>query len=72
MVGSCSSCLKVEGIFRVNAENGQEVYVRDQLNKGVVPPGVDLHCLASLIKVFQWKLSSRLGALGENYLSLEK
>lgn len=41
----------MEGIFRINAENGQEVYVRDQLNRGIVPHGIDLHCLAGLIKV---------------------
>ena len=40
-----------EGIFRINAENSQEEYVREQLNKGVVPEGVDVHCLAGLIKV---------------------
>ncbi|KAK1321741.1 hypothetical protein QJS10_CPA03g01920 [Acorus calamus] len=43
--------LQAEGIFRINAENSQELYARDQLNKGVVPQGVDLHCLAGLIKV---------------------
>lgn len=25
--------------------------MRDQLNRGVVPDGVDLHCLAGLMKV---------------------
>ena len=25
--------------------------MRDQLNRGVVPDGIDLHCLAELIKV---------------------
>jgi hypothetical protein len=25
--------------------------VRDQLNKGIVPADIDLHCLAGLIKV---------------------
>ncbi|XP_062226515.1 rho GTPase-activating protein 5-like isoform X2 [Phragmites australis] len=44
--------LKIEGIFRINAENSQEVYVRDQLNSGVVPDEVDLHCLAGLIKAW--------------------
>lgn len=44
--------LQAEGIFRINAENGQEIYVRDELNKGVVPQGVDLHCLAGLIKAW--------------------
>ncbi|KAK8926581.1 hypothetical protein KSP39_PZI019002 [Platanthera zijinensis] len=44
--------LKAEGIFRINAENGQEMLVREQLNKGVVPYEVDLHCLAGLIKRF--------------------
>ena len=45
--------LKIEGIFRINAENGQEICVRDQLNSGVVPDEVDLHCLAGLIKVLR-------------------
>ncbi|KAG0458791.1 hypothetical protein HPP92_021919 [Vanilla planifolia] len=40
------------GIFRINAENGQELLVREQLNKGIVPHGVDLHCLAGLIKAW--------------------
>ncbi|KAJ4957202.1 hypothetical protein NE237_013985 [Protea cynaroides] len=44
--------LQAEGIFRVNAENNQEEYVRDQLNKGVVPHGIDVHCLAGLIKAW--------------------
>lgn len=44
--------MKAEGIFRINAENGQEEYVRSQLNKGVVPYGIDVHCLAGLIKVY--------------------
>lgn len=44
--------LKVEGIFRINAENSQGETVRNQLNsKGVVPYGIDVHCLAGLIKV---------------------
>lgn len=46
------SCLKAEGIFRINAENSKEEYVRNQLNKGLVPRGIDVHCLAGLIKVF--------------------
>ncbi|KAG0457086.1 hypothetical protein HPP92_021927 [Vanilla planifolia] len=44
--------LQAEGIFRINAENGQELLVREQLNKGIVPHGVDLHCLAGLIKAW--------------------
>ena len=43
--------LKAEGIFRINAENSQEESVRKQLNKGVVPHGIDVHCLSGLIKV---------------------
>lgn len=43
--------VQAEGIFRINAENNQEEYLRDQLNKGVVPRGIDVHCLAGLIKV---------------------
>ncbi|KAA8544258.1 hypothetical protein F0562_022270 [Nyssa sinensis] len=44
--------LQAEGIFRITAENSQEEYVRDQLNRGVVPEGIDVHCLASLIKAW--------------------
>ncbi|XP_027341608.1 rho GTPase-activating protein 5-like [Abrus precatorius] len=44
--------LKVEGIFRINADNGQEEHVRDQLNLGVVPDDIDVHCLAGLIKAW--------------------
>lgn len=42
---------QAEGIFRINPENDQEEHVRDQLNRGVVPEDIDVHCLASLIKV---------------------
>ncbi|KAI5073106.1 hypothetical protein GOP47_0011119 [Adiantum capillus-veneris] len=44
--------LQAEGIFRINAENGQEENLRDQLNKGVVPYDIDVHCLAGLIKAW--------------------
>ncbi|KAG1369705.1 rho GTPase-activating protein 1 [Cocos nucifera] len=44
--------LRAEGIFRINAENSQEEYVRDQLNHGIVPDGIDVHCLAGLIKAW--------------------
>jgi hypothetical protein len=44
--------MKAEGIFRITAENSQEAFVRDQLNKGIVPHGIDVHCLSGLIKVF--------------------
>lgn len=44
--------VQAEGIFRINAENSQEEYVRDQLNMGIVPNGIDVHCLAGLIKVY--------------------
>ncbi|KAJ8767973.1 hypothetical protein K2173_020913 [Erythroxylum novogranatense] len=44
--------LQAEGIFRINAENSQEEYVRDQLNGGIVPEGVEVHCLAGLIKAW--------------------
>jgi len=43
--------LRAEGIFRINAENSQE-FVRDQLNSGIVPDGIDVHCLAGLIKAW--------------------
>ncbi|XP_028795547.1 rho GTPase-activating protein 5-like [Neltuma alba] len=44
--------LQAEGIFRITAGNSQEEYVREQLNRGVVPGGVDVHCLAGLIKAW--------------------
>jgi len=43
--------LKAEGIFRINADNSQEEFVRDQLNRGLVPLGIDVHCLSGLMKV---------------------
>jgi hypothetical protein len=44
--------LQAEGIFRINPENGHEGFVREQLNKGIVPSDeIDVHALASLIKV---------------------
>ncbi|KAH6784383.1 Rho GTPase activating protein with PAK-box/P21-Rho-binding domain-containing protein [Perilla frutescens var. hirtella] len=43
--------LQAEGIFKINAANNHEEFVRDQLNRGVVPEGTDVHCLAGLIKV---------------------
>uniref|UniRef100_A0A7N1A5Z0 Uncharacterized protein n=1 Tax=Kalanchoe fedtschenkoi TaxID=63787 RepID=A0A7N1A5Z0_KALFE len=44
--------LQSEGIFRINAENTKEEFVRGHLNAGVVPDGVDVHCLAGLIKAW--------------------
>ncbi|KAH7836553.1 hypothetical protein Vadar_002857 [Vaccinium darrowii] len=44
--------LQAEGIFRINGENSQEESVRDQLNRGIVPQGIDVHCLAGLIKAW--------------------
>ncbi|XP_014519745.1 rho GTPase-activating protein 5 [Vigna radiata var. radiata] len=44
--------LQAEGIFRINADNTQEENVRDQLNRGLVPEDVDIHCLAGLIKAW--------------------
>ncbi|KAA8516730.1 hypothetical protein F0562_016764 [Nyssa sinensis] len=44
--------LQAEGIFRINPENGQEEYVREQINSGVVPDDIDVHCLAGLIKAW--------------------
>ncbi|KAL1833081.1 hypothetical protein ACET3Z_002732 [Daucus carota] len=44
--------LQAEGIFRINAENTEEENVRNHLNKGVVPRGIDVHCLAGLIKAW--------------------
>lgn len=44
--------LQAEGIFRINPENGQEEYVREQLNNGLIPDNIDVHCLAGLIKAW--------------------
>ncbi|QCD77497.1 rho GTPase-activating protein 5-like [Vigna unguiculata] len=44
--------LKSEGIFRINADNSQEEFVRDQLNRGLVPLGIDVHCLSGLVKAW--------------------
>ncbi|KAL6853350.1 hypothetical protein ACP4OV_019379 [Aristida adscensionis] len=44
--------LNVEGIFRITADDTQEHYLRDQLNAGLVPDGIDVHCLAGLIKAW--------------------
>lgn len=43
--------MQAEGIFRINGENGQEEHVREQLNRGIVLEGIDVHCIAGLIKV---------------------
>ncbi|KAG8093608.1 hypothetical protein GUJ93_ZPchr0012g19035 [Zizania palustris] len=50
--------LRAEGIFRINAENSQEELVRGQLNSGIVPDGIDVHCLAGLIKAWFRELPS--------------
>ncbi|KAL8499598.1 hypothetical protein ACS0TY_019543 [Phlomoides rotata] len=50
--------LRAEGIFRITAENSQEENVRKQLNKGVVPHGIDVHCLSGLIKAWFRELPS--------------
>ncbi|XP_016443156.1 rho GTPase-activating protein 2 [Nicotiana tabacum] len=50
--------LKAEGIFRINPENSKEEHVRDQLNRGIVPDDIDVHCLAGLIKAWFRELPS--------------
>ncbi|KAL0464961.1 UNVERIFIED_CONTAM: Rho GTPase-activating protein 3 [Sesamum latifolium] len=50
--------LQAEGIFRINAENSQEENVRNQLNRGIVPHGIDVHCLSGLIKAWFRELPS--------------
>ncbi|KAE8679611.1 Rho GTPase-activating protein 1 [Hibiscus syriacus] len=50
--------LKAEGIFRINPENSQEELVRDQLNWGIVPDDINVHCLAGLIKAWFRELPS--------------
>ncbi|KAL1544062.1 Rho GTPase-activating protein 1 [Salvia divinorum] len=52
--------LQAEGIFRITAGNSQEEFVRNQLNRGVVPEGTDVHCLAGLIKAWFRELPSGL------------
>ncbi|KAL5155644.1 Rho GTPase-activating protein 2 [Glycine soja] len=52
--------LKAEGIFRINPENSQEENLREQLNKGIVPDDIDVHCLAGLIKAWFRELPSGL------------
>lgn len=44
--------LQEEGIFRITADNSQEEFVRDQLNGGIIPDDIDIHCLAGLIKAW--------------------
>ncbi|KAM3248750.1 rho GTPase-activating protein 2 isoform X1 [Capsicum annuum] len=44
--------LKAEGIFRINPENSHEEHVRDQLNRGIVPDNINVHCMAGLIKAW--------------------
>ncbi|KAJ8543336.1 hypothetical protein K7X08_005859 [Anisodus acutangulus] len=46
------SGLKAEGIFRINPENSHEEQVRDQLNRGIVPDDINVHCMAGLIKAW--------------------
>ncbi|KAL5206379.1 hypothetical protein ABZP36_034588 [Zizania latifolia] len=50
--------LQAEGIFRINAENSQEELVRDELNGGIVPDSIDVHCLSGLIKAWFRELPS--------------
>ena len=50
--------LRAEGIFRINPENSQEELVRDRLNSGIVPYGIDVHCLSGLIKAWFRELPS--------------
>ncbi|THU49836.1 hypothetical protein C4D60_Mb06t13770 [Musa balbisiana] len=52
--------LRAEGIFRINAENSQEEHLREQLNDGVVPEGIDVHCLAGSIKAWFRELPTGL------------
>ncbi|KAL5545818.1 hypothetical protein UlMin_005505 [Ulmus minor] len=52
--------LQVEGIFRIAAGNSQEEYVREQLSRGVIPDGIDIHCLAGLIKAWFRELPTGL------------
>ncbi|XP_010510775.1 PREDICTED: rho GTPase-activating protein 5-like [Camelina sativa] len=44
--------LQVEGIFRITGDNSEEEFIREELNKGVLPERIDIHCLAGLIKAW--------------------
>ncbi|XP_074557310.1 rho GTPase-activating protein 4-like [Curcuma longa] len=44
--------LQTEGIFRITPDNSQEEYVRDMLNRGILPQETGVHCLAGLIKAW--------------------
>ncbi|KAG6385584.1 hypothetical protein SASPL_154420 [Salvia splendens] len=44
--------LQSEGIFRINPDNGQEEYAREQINNGVIPENINVHCLAGLLKAW--------------------
>ncbi|CAI5515347.1 unnamed protein product [Closterium sp. Naga37s-1] len=44
--------LSVEGIFRIAAQMEDEDGVRSQLSSGVLPPNLDVHSLAGLIKAW--------------------
>ncbi|XP_020274284.1 rho GTPase-activating protein 5-like [Asparagus officinalis] len=44
--------LKAEGIFRITPENSEEKELRNQLNMGIIPDDIDVHCLAALIKAW--------------------
>lgn len=59
--------MQAEGIFRINAENSREEYVRDQINSGVVPQDVDVHCLAGLIKVYHCKFPINFSDLVKDF-----
>ncbi|PWA91714.1 rho GTPase activating protein with PAK-box/P21-Rho-binding domain-containing protein [Artemisia annua] len=41
-----------ECIFKINPGNNQEEHLRMQLNNGVIPDRIDVHCLARLIKAW--------------------
>lgn len=77
-VTNLASRFQSEGIFRINPENGQEEYVREQLNNGLIPDNIDVHCLAGLIKVLsslppssQRKKSQLLHILESNFMIIE-
>jgi len=63
---------KAEGIFRINPENSEEKDLRNQLNKGIIPHDIDVHCLAALIKVrsVDSSLDNTANLLSVNYQSM--
>ncbi|XP_057805745.1 rho GTPase-activating protein 4-like [Salvia miltiorrhiza] len=60
--------VQFEAIFRINPENGQEEYVREKLNNGLILDDIDVHCLVDLIKILVSE--ARVLGLGPRFMSI--